>query len=122
MSLVWEILVSLLLLLGGFTVVTAARTLFVERDAISRINAFGIATTLGLPLITAAAMFGRFLYYGFSWEILLKSLGAILAFILVSSVASNALARAAYMSGAPVDPATAPNDLAEPHPESATDG
>lgn len=118
MTLVWEVLVSLLLLLGAAAVVTATRSLFVERDAVSRINAFGIATSLGLPLITAGAMFGRFLGYGFSWEILLKSLGAILAFILVSSVASNALARAAYMSGAPVDPATSPNDLVEPSPDS----
>lgn len=118
MTLVWEILVSLLLLFGAAAVVTAARSLFVERDALSRINAFGIATSLGLPFITAGAMFGRFLSYGFSWEILLKSSGAILAFILVSSVASNALTRAAYISGAALDPETRPNDLVEPSPDS----
>lgn len=111
MTVVLDILVSLLLLLGAAAVVTGTRALFVERDAVSRVNAFGITTTLGLPLITAGAMFGRFLEEGFTWEILVKSLGAILAFILVSSIASNALARAAYMSGAPVDPATTPNDL-----------
>lgn len=109
-----EILISLLILVGGAAVVTAARALFVERDAIARINAFSIATSLGLPFITAGAMLGRFLGDGFSWEILLKSMGAILAFILVSSVASNTLVRAAYMSGAPVDPRTVPNDLADP--------
>lgn len=121
MTVVWEILVSLLLLLGAAAVVTAVRSLFVEKDAVSRINAFGIATTLGLPFITAGAMLGRFLYYGFTWEILLKSLAAVLAFILVSSVASNALTRAAYMSGAPVDPETQPNDLAGPGPNSMLD-
>ncbi len=120
MTLLLEILVSLLLLLGAVAVATGARALFTERDAISRVNAFGITTTLGLPLITAGAMFGRFLEEGFTWGVLVKSLGAILAFILVSSIASNALARASYMSGAPVDPATSPNDLAEPTPDSTS--
>ncbi|HSO69981.1 MAG TPA: monovalent cation/H(+) antiporter subunit G [Arachnia sp.] len=114
MDLLLEIFISLLLLLGGAAVVTAARALFTERDAISRINAFGIATSVGLPLITAGAMFGRFMNDGFAWPILFKSMGAVVAFIIVSSVASNALVRAAYMSGAPLDPATDPNDLADP--------
>ncbi len=121
MIIVLEIVVSILLLIGAGAVLTAARVLFVEKDAISRINSFGIATSLGLPFITAGAMVGRFLNEGFSWEILLKSLAAILAFILVSSVASNTLVRAAYLSGAPIDPATEPNDLADPAPNSATD-
>ncbi|MDO5737056.1 MAG: monovalent cation/H(+) antiporter subunit G [Propionibacteriaceae bacterium] len=116
MSLVGELLISLLLILGAAAVVTGARSLFVEKDAISRVNAFGITTTLGLPFITAGAMFGRFLTDGFTWEILLKSLGAILAFVLVSSVASNTLTRAVYMSGAPIDPETCPNDLSDPNP------
>ncbi len=120
MVLMVEILTSMLLLIGAAAVLSAARALFVEKDAISRINAFSIATSLGLPFITAGAMVGRFMDAGFSWEILLKSLVAILAFILVSSVASNTLVRAAFMSGAPVDPATEPNDLADPDPDSAT--
>ena len=119
MTLLLEILISLLLLLGAAAVGTGARTLFKERDAVSRVNAFGITTTLGLPLITAGAMFGRFLEEGFTWGVLVKSLGAMLAFILVSSIASNALARASFMSGAPVDPATSPNDLANPEPTSS---
>ena len=114
MTLAVEILISLLLLAGAAAVVTSARALFMERDAVARINAFSIATSLGLPFITAGAMLGRFLGDGFTWEILLKSLGAIVAFILVSSVASNTLVRAAYMSGTPIDPRTIPNDLAEP--------
>ena len=119
MALLGELLVSLLLLLGAAAVLTGARSLFAERDAISRVNAFGITTTLGLPFITAGAMLGRFLNEGFTWEILLKSLGAILAFVLVSSAASNTLTRAVYMSGAPIDPDTHPNDLADPHSEPA---
>lgn len=121
MTLFVEILVSLLMVLGAAAVVTGTRSLFVEKDAISRVNAFGITTTLGLPFITAGAMFGRFLDEGFTWEILLKSLAAILAFVLVSSVASNALTRAAYMSGAALDPATNPNDLDEPGQRSANE-
>lgn len=113
MTIILELLASVLLLLGALAVATGARSLFAEKDAVSRINSFGIVTSLGLPLVTAGAMVGRFLVDGFSWAILLKSMAAVLAFILVSSVASNALARAAYMSGAPVDPETAPNDLDE---------
>lgn len=119
MALLLEIATSLLLLLGAAAVVTGARALFVERDAISRLNAFGITTTLGLPLITAGATLGRFLEEGFDWVVLVKSLGAILAFILVSSIATNALARAAYLSGTPIDPVTIPNDLDEPNADSA---
>ncbi|MGO1383339.1 MAG: cation:proton antiporter [Arachnia sp.] len=118
MTILLEILISVVLFSGAAAVVTGTRALFTEPDAVSRVNAFGITTTLGLPLITAGAMFGRFLEEGFTWGVLVKSLGAMLAFILVSSIASNALARAAFMSGAPIDPATNPNDLADPgsHP------
>jgi multicomponent Na+:H+ antiporter subunit G len=34
--------------------------------------------------------------------------------VIVSSLASNTLARAVYQSGAPVDPLTEPQDLARP--------
>ena len=37
---------------------------------------------------------------------------AVLASLVISSVASNTLGRAAYRSGAPLDPKTDPNELA----------
>jgi len=43
---------------------------------------------------------------------LIKLILAVLASLIVSSVASNTLGRAAYRSGAPVDPKTEPNELA----------
>ena len=36
------------------------------------------------------------------------------ALLVVSSVASNALSRAAVLSGAEIDPRTSPNDLLDP--------
>ena len=62
---------------------------------------------------------------GFEVGVLIKTILTVVALIIVSSVASNALARAAYMSGAEVDPRTAPQDLGrapgegeqEPHRE-----
>ena len=52
--------------------------------------------------------------HGFLWVDLVKLGVAVLGFIIMSSVASNSITRAAYRSGAPLDPATSPNDLAEP--------
>ena len=49
---------------------------------------------------------------GFDGLALFKALVAVGGFVVMSSVASNALGRAAYRSGAPLDPATDPNELA----------
>ena len=68
------------------------------------------------PLIVLGAFVEDVRTNGFTWLDLLKVVIAVLGFIIMSSVASNNLGRAAYRSGAPVDPATRPNELAEePH-------
>lgn len=108
------IVVASCAILGAFLMLSVALAFFAERDAVSRINALGPATALGLPLIVVAAFVEWTWQAGFSWGLLLKSIATIVALVLVSSVASNTLARAAYRSGAPLDERTSPNDLAEP--------
>ncbi|MDO4784781.1 MAG: monovalent cation/H(+) antiporter subunit G [Propionibacteriaceae bacterium] len=106
-------LVTACVVIGSLFVLAVAVAFFKERDAISRINALGPATALGLPLIVTGAYIEWTWQYGFSGWLTFKSLATICALVLVSSVASNVLARAAYASGTPLDPRTAPNDLAE---------
>lgn len=110
-------LITLCVVVGSLFVLAVAVVFFKERDAVSRINALGPATALGLPLIVTGALIEWAWQFGFSGWLLFKSIATICALVLVSSVASNVLARAAYASGAPLDPRTSPNDLAEDRPE-----
>lgn len=106
------VLIGVLLIGGAFWMLTAALSMFHARDSFSRINVLSPATGLGLPMI----VIGAFLQYtrvdGFDVAVLVKTLLTVVALIIVSSIASNVLARAAYLSGSPVDPRTAPQDLA----------
>lgn len=110
---------------GALLVVLSAVAMLRERDAFARINVLSPATGMGLPMIVLAAYLHGLSVSGFSWGSLLKLLLTLLALLIVSSVASNTLARAAYLSGAPVDPRTRPQDLAyEPgtqDPDGTTD-
>lgn len=105
------VLIAVLLLGGAFWMLTAALSMFHARDALSRINVLSPATGLGLPMIVVGAFLQHLRVDGFEPGMLLKTIVTVLALIIVSSVASNVLARAAYLSGAPVDPRTAPQDL-----------
>lgn len=105
------ILVSTCVIVGAFFVLTVAVAFFKEPDAVSRINALGPATGLGMPLIVLGVGIEWGWTTGFTAGLIVKTLLTILALILVSSVASNVMARSAYMSGAPLDERTSPNDL-----------
>lgn len=107
-----SILIAVLLLGGAFWMLTAALSMFHARDSLSRINVLSPATGLGLPMIVMGAFLEHARVDGFDPALVLKSVVTVLALIIVSSVASNVLARAAYLSGSPVDPRTAPQDLA----------
>ncbi|MBW8172176.1 monovalent cation/H(+) antiporter subunit G [Ornithinimicrobium sp. Arc0846-15] len=102
------------LAIGGalFVVISAVAMLRVD-DALSRINVLSPATGLGLPMIVMAAYVHEVSEYGFDVITLLKALVAIAGFVIMSSVASNTLGRATYRSGAPIDPDTSPNELAD---------
>lgn len=99
-------------ILGAVAFLVAAVALLRVRDAVSRVNALTPATALGLPLILTAALLQQTVANGWSWSDFGKVLLAVAGSVIVSSVASNTLGRAAYRSGAPLDPATDPNELA----------
>ena len=119
MSAVLTTLAGIFVVLGALLGVASAIAMHRQRDAISRINVFSPATGLGLPLIVTAAFLHRWAVAGFDGVDLFKTLVTIAALLVVSSVATNVIARAAYLSAAPVDPHTDPQDLARaPEPGS----
>lgn len=105
-------LAAVLVVAGAVAVLVSAVAMLRERDALSRINVLGVATGLGLPLIMVGAFLVRLDREGFDPLGLAVLLLTLAALLIVSSVASNVLARAAYLSGAPVHPDTDPQDLA----------
>lgn len=109
----WLIAISTTTILGSLLILSVAIRQFTTHDAVSRVNSIGPATTPGIPLIAIGAFLGWTWQEGFSWELLVKTGITVLAAMFVSSVATSVLARAAYMSGAPIDPRTTPNHLAE---------
>jgi multicomponent Na+:H+ antiporter subunit G len=107
-----SVLAGVSAVLGSLAFLVSAIALLRVRDAVSRVNALTPATALGLPLILTAALLQQSLATGWSWSDLAKVLLAVAGSVIISSVASNTLGRAAYRSGAPLDPATDPNELA----------
>jgi multicomponent Na+:H+ antiporter subunit G len=96
---------------GSLAFLVTAIAMLRVRDAVSRVNSLTPATALGVPLILIAALLQQTVSHGWVWGDLGKVVLALAGSVIVSSVASNALGRAAYRSGAPLDPATGPNDL-----------
>lgn len=97
---------------GAVLVLLSAVSMLRARDGLQMMNVFSPATGMGLPLLT----FGVFLCLtardGFSaWQLVLWLLTAT-SLVIVSSLASNVLARGIYRSGAPVSAETEPQDLA----------
>lgn len=105
-------LAGVLAVLGAALVLVSAIAMMRQRDAFARINVLSPATGLGLPFIVVAAFLHRVDLHGFVWSDLLRTGVTVAALLIVSSVASNILARAAYLSGAPVSAGTSPQDLA----------
>lgn len=108
---VLEILAGGLAVLGAMLVLSVGVAQFRARDALSRSNAMGPATALGVPLILLGVALGWTEQEGFDLMLWLKTLLTIAALVLVSSVASNVLARATLRTDATLDPRTTPNDL-----------
>lgn len=110
----WQSVVIAVLVVGGaLLVLVSAVSMLRERDSMSRINALSPATGMGLPLIVFGAYLQEFWTVGWTVVAVIQLLITWAALLVVSSVASNALARAAVLSGAPVHPDTKPNELAE---------
>jgi monovalent cation/proton (H+) antiporter subunit G len=108
---VLEILASILAVAGAALVLSVAVAQFRARDAVSRINALGPATALGLPLIVVASALGWTAAEGLDLMLWAKTAVTVMALLIVSSVASNVLARATCRTDATLDPRTEPNDL-----------
>lgn len=110
---VYELIASVLILGGALLVLLSAVSMLRAKDALQMMNVFSPATGMGLPLV----VIGIFVHLtgrdGFEWWTLLMAAVTICALVIVSSLASNTLARAVYQSGAPLDPATRPQDLAD---------
>lgn len=109
---VLAVLIPALCIAGALLVLLSAVAMLRERDAFARINVLSPATGMGLPLIVVAGYVHKLTLSGFSGAALVKLVVTLIALLIVSSVASNTLARAAYLSGAPVDPRTRPQELA----------
>jgi multicomponent Na+:H+ antiporter subunit G len=112
MTPILQLVAAALAVAGALCFLVSAVAMLRVHDALSRVNSLGPATALGLPLILMATFIQQGLIEG--WDIVnaIEVVLAILAALVVSSFASNALGRAAYRSGAPIKPTTEPNELA----------
>ena len=107
---------GLLMLLGSLFFAVTAIGMLRSRDAISRVNNLSPATGAGLPLIILGAAVHDLAAGDLSVLDGVKAALAVGASLIVSSVASNMLARAAYRSQRELDPRTLSNAL-EPFEE-----
>lgn len=106
-------IVGLLMIGGALFVLNSAIAMFRVHDAYERLSVMTPATGLGLPLIVIGAGVEHTWGFRFEWEVWGRIVIIVAAMVLVSSVGSNVLGRAAYMSGAPLARKTMFNDLAE---------
>lgn len=115
---VYTVVVGVLAIGGACFVLLSVVGMLRVPDAVSRVNVLSPATGVGLPCIFLAVWVHHLAEAGFDGWALVRTLIAVVAMLMVSSVASNAIARATYRSAAPVAPATQPNELADGPDES----
>jgi multicomponent Na+:H+ antiporter subunit G len=113
---VGAVVAGLLMLLGSLFFAVTAIGMLRARDAISRVNNLSPATGAGLPLIIIGAAVHDLAAGDLSVLDGVKAALAVGAALVVSSVASNLLARATYRSQEQLDPRTLGNAL-EPFEE-----
>lgn len=111
-TIVTDLLIGVPALLGALCFLVAAVSMSRAGDALTRINILSVATGLGMMLFIVSAYIND-LTSGFRWFSLIMALVAFAATVVVITVASITLARATYRSGAPLDPRTGYDDLAE---------
>lgn len=113
---VGSLVAGLLMLLGSLFFAVTAVGMLRARDAISRVNNLSPATGAGLPLIIIGAAVHDLSAGDLGVLDGVKAALAVGAALVVSSVASNMLARATYRSQQELDPRTRSNAL-EPFEE-----
>lgn len=107
-----DLLVGVPALLGALCFLVASVAMTRMGDALSRINVLSVATGLGMMFFIVAAFVHELETVGFHWTALIMAIVALGATIVVTSVASITLARAAYRSEALMDSRTGYDDLA----------
>ncbi len=107
-----NLIVLACLVLGSFAVLITAVAILRADDALTRNNSFSPATALGMPLIVLGSLIAWSVRNGWNWFVGIEAVFTVAALVLVSSVGSNVLARATYLSGAELSPLTKPNALA----------
>lgn len=105
---------GVLVIAGALYFLVTAVGMLRSRDAISRVNNLSPATGAGLPLIILGVLVDEIGDEGFVAGDVVKALLAVGASLVVSSVASNVLGRAAYRSQEVLDPRTRSSALG-PH-------
>lgn len=110
------VVAGMLMLLGSLFFAVTAIGILRSRDAISRVNNLSPATGAGLPLIIIGAVVHDLAAGDLTLFDGVKAALAVGAALVVSSVASNMLGRAAYRSQQELDPRTLSNAL-EPFEE-----
>lgn len=110
------VVAGLLTLLGALFFLVTALGMLRSRDAISRVNNLSPATGAGLPLVIIGAAVHDLSAGDLTVLEGVKAALAVGAALVVSSVASNMLGRAAYRSQTELDPRTVGNAL-EPFEE-----
>lgn len=110
------VVAGLLMLLGALFFLVTALGMLRSRDAISRVNNLSPATGAGLPLVIIGAAVHDLSAGDLTVLDGIKAALAVGAALVVSSVASNMLGRAAYRSQTELDPRTVGNAL-EPFEE-----
>ncbi|MBM7508930.1 monovalent cation/H(+) antiporter subunit G [Nocardioides sp. 31GB23] len=113
---VGSVVAGLLMLLGSLFFLVTALGMLRSRDAISRVNNLSPATGAGLPLVIIGAAVHDLSAGDLTVLDGVKAALAVGAALVVSSVASNLLGRAAYRSQTELDPRTVGNAL-EPFEE-----
>lgn len=113
---VGSVVAGLLMLLGALFFLVTALGMLRSRDAISRVNNLSPATGAGLPLVIIGAAVHDLSAGDLTVLDGIKAALAVGAALVVSSVASNMLGRAAYRSQTELDPRTVGNAL-EPFEE-----
>ncbi len=111
-SVATDLLIGVPALMGSLCFLVAAVAMARARDALTRINMLSVATGLGMMLFIVAAYVND-LTGGFRWMGLVMAVVALGATVVVTTVASITLARAAYRADAQLDPRTAYDDLAQ---------
>ena len=111
-SIVTDLLIGVSALLGALCFLVGAVSMSRAGDALTRINILSVATGLGMMMFILAA-YVHDLTGGFRWSGVLMAVVALSATVVVTSVASITLARAAYRADPHLDPRTAYDDLAE---------